>query len=145
VSPIGHRVRRLLAAGLFVCLTGAVAQETATDVDLSGKWEVTTACNPRACGIQRWQATETIRIQHKGTHVTIRTEAVGRIKADIQGGVVTWSRTYSEDGGKTVETGSVRVAADGGSFDGTSRWFWTDGQSSCRGDCVYSGDRKKKE
>lgn len=130
-------------AGIALGLTVAVARDDRGELDLSGKWSVTTACNPRACGIQAWEASETIKIRHKGSEVTIRSSAVGKIKAEVQGRVVTWSRTYSEEGGKTVETGSVEVSEDGRSFEGPSRWFWTDGQTSCRGSCEYTGEKRE--
>jgi len=142
VTRRGNLVRRLAIAGCLIVASLGVGADGAEELDLSGDWVADTSCDPTACGMRVWSTEETIRLRQRGSQVTILADSVGKIKAEFAGGFVTWSRTYSEEGGKTVETGTVQISEDGESFDGGSRWYWTDGQNSCRGTCSYSGERK---
>ena len=107
-----------------------------------GTWRITedaASSDPGCSGTSSFNAT--ISIQEgtyfvsfsSGITVTTNTSTSNSLR-------VAFSGNFYDDGGTTSESGSGTFSR-GGSFAGSTRWSWTDGNYSCRGTSEFSGQK----
>lgn len=121
---------------------GGDSDTEAPIADVSGTWDITETMGSNDCGelpgeTDNYEVTVTMN----GNDVTVVTP-VGTFTGTLDGDQLEWTGSYPEDGGTTTITSmDLTVSSNGSSLSGTTRWRWTDGNTSCSGRTSVVGVR----
>lgn len=111
-----------------------------TNSDANGNWNVTEVADETDCGEGTNTYLHTAIITQSGSSVTL-TLGGNSFVGNVSGNLLTWSGSYSEDGGTTTTSVRVTISSDGLSFTGSATWSWTSGSSSCSGTSQLTGTK----
>jgi len=129
--------------GTFVILSGGTGG-TGGSTDLEGsQWAVTETGITENCGEGLNTIDYSITISsYSDGKVTVKTTA-GTFTGTYSGSNISYSGSFSEDGGTTTTSPELTVSDDYTSLSGTTSWTWDDGAgSSCSGTSSISATRK---
>ena len=115
-----------------------------TTIDVAGTWSITETSGANTCGDATGQVSSyQVDIAQSGGTLTV-TSLAGTFGGTINNDTVSWTGSYSEQGGGTTTiTGmSLTASSSGDSFSGSVNWSWTDGTDSCSGTTDVSGTKQ---
>ena len=109
--------------------------------DVAGAWNVTEVQTSNCVGEQQLTTSYKAVVSQNGDKLSVKTPA-GTFAGTLDGGVVSWSGSYADDGGTTTIHGmELNLNSDASSFQGSSQWNWSNGVQSCSGTTQSTGAR----
>ena len=110
-------------------------------VNVTGTWSTTEQVSASACGSAHTDY-NSYTVSQTGCNVVVSASGAGPFNGSVNGSQICWTGSYSQNGGTTTITSlNLTVDASGTSFQGTSHWTWSDGNTSCSGTTQVYGTK----
>lgn len=108
---------------------------------MAGSWDVVETAGSNDCG-EEVGSTDVVTydVSQIGVTITVRVNE-NTFYGVLNGNSLSWSGSYSEDGGQVSQQTTLIVAADAESFSGGSSWTWSGEGDSCSGTTSFTGTR----
>lgn len=100
--------------------------------NVAGGWSYSWVDTSNTCGEPLEQGSGTLTLSQNGNQVAVNVDGA-TFSAEMNGSTLSWTDSYSEDGGTTTETASLTLNSDGQYASGNVQWQWTNGTESCSG------------
>ena len=120
----------------FPIILMTLAAQSSLAQGVSGTWSITENVNATACGEGVYVDSYTATAVQSGSTVTVSAGGIVRTGA-LSGSTLTYSTTYSQDGGTVNSTGTMVFSAS--NVSGSANWTWSGAGQSCAGSSVISG------